>query len=644
MKKKKNLVQKGLSCIRDGLKSLGGFFFEDDAGYEEEDENMRTTANSGIVNETVKFSEQVLDEFRKDVGKYRAETGGMLASSEDKNIIDKCYFDTHSSNTPGTFYYDVKSMSAVFRDWKSKGYTTNGIYHSHPRGATQPSYHDISTALLHIDFFDLDYFYLPIFQPERRGFYEMYFYVVRKMDDTLVVNLDYVLRATEEGYVYAPFHAWKRNYPISQLRSYRNTIDNSQKAISKTRERNVAESRIFTVPDVKAAVKEKEAISVEDIARTNDADRRGSNMTTDSKVKVMDGEKKIPTDEYFKKVLALYPSKVLDKVIVCIGTGGARSFLENCARSGFRNYVLIDADVVSPSNIATQGVFISEIGRKKIEVTRDRIMDINPDATVVCVDKFLDDSMSDEEFKGYMDKFPRRESKDYLILGCTDNFEAQKRSSLLALKYGTPYLAAMMYEGGAAAEIIFVYPGVTESCPRCLLRDRFEKYENGFVNNVDSSACPIFATERMNALKGYIALMLLMYNEDPANPFSRMLDDVKDRNFVEIRLNPFLKDSKLGIGLFDKVFADASRYVYFDETIWVPQHPDRLEFGSEPCRLCGGTGELRHLQYKWKQTDTRSVRFDIRSSAKSPEQVRFERTIAKMTELPKAAGSFETKV
>ena len=70
MKKKKNLVQKGLSCIRDGLKSLGGFFFEDDAGYEEEDENMRTTANSGIVNETVKFSEQVLDEFRKDVGKY----------------------------------------------------------------------------------------------------------------------------------------------------------------------------------------------------------------------------------------------------------------------------------------------------------------------------------------------------------------------------------------------------------------------------------------------------------------------------------------------------------------------------------------------------------------------------------------------
>jgi len=243
-----------------------------------------------------------------------------------------------------------------------------------------------------------------------------------------------------------------------------------------------------------------------------------------------------------------------------------------------------------------------------------------------------------------MDRFPNKRPTDYLILGCTDNFEAQKRSSLLALKYGAPYLAAMMYEGGAAAEIIFVYPGVTESCPRCLLRDRFEKYENGFKNDVDSSACPIFATERMNSLKGYIALMLLMYHEDPANPYSNMLDDVKGRNFVEIRLNPHLKDSKLGIGLFDKVFADASRYVYFDETLWVPQHPDRPEFGSEPCRLCGGTGNLKMLRYKWGQTDTRKIHFDHVPASKSATQMKLEHAMAGLNVLPKAVGSFEAKV
>lgn len=495
------------------------------------------------------FTREVLDRFRKDVGRLPAETGGMLASTGEEGIIDRCYFDRHSRNTPGTFYYDVESMSEKFREWKEKGYITNGIYHSHPTGAIRPSYHDVSSALLHLDFFRLDYFYLPIFQPQPQGRYTLYFYVARREKEKLRVGLESVIRAEEEGYGYPPFRSWQREYSIQDLRAY---LGSREKAPEQT--------------DQMA--------------------------------------------DFFGKTAKLYPQKVLDKVIVCVGTGGARSFLENCARSGFRNYVLMDADVVSASNVATQGVFVSEIGKKKVEVIRDRILDINPRARVVCVDRFLDDNMSDREFKSCLDSFPGKAPTDYLILGCTDNFEAQKRSSLLALKYGTPYLAAMMYKGGAAAELIFVYPGVTESCPRCLLRDRFEKYERGFQNDVSSDACPIFATERMNALKGYLALMLLMYREAPGSPFDRMLDEVKDRNFVEIRLTPHLKDSELGIGIFDRVLAGAERYTYMDETLWIPQHPDRPEFGEKPCLLCGGTGDLRSLQSKWKWIDTRDIRFE----------------------------------
>lgn len=593
------------------------------------------TMYNGVADKTVRFSERVLDEFRKDVGRFKAETGGMLASSKDECVIDRCHFDTHSQNTPGTFYYDVDSLSRVFWDWKSKGYVTNGIYHSHPEGVTLPSYHDISSALLHIDFFKLEYFYLPIFQPDCRGLYTMYFYVIRKVRDNLEVYLAYVLEAAQNGYTYIPFRAWKRRYSIRQLKAYRESVDRAEKA-GKTKaaaavsENKMAQKKVARIPNI-------------EINRSATVQKGEHVATVNSQIHSESGAK-LPVQEYFRKVSSLYPDKVLDKVIVCVGTGGARSFLENCARSGFRNYVLIDADIVSPSNVATQGVFISEMGKKKVEVIRDRILDINPAATVVCVDRFLDDNMSDEEFRGYMDRFRNKRPADYLILGCTDNFEAQKRSSFLALKYGIPYLAAMMYEGGAAAEIIFVYPGVTESCPRCLLRNRFEKYESGFRNDVDSSSCPIFATERMNSLKGYIALMLLMYHEDPANPLSRMLDDVKDRNFVEIRLNPYLKDSKLGIGLFDRVFADASRYVYFDETLWVPQHPDRPEFGAEPCRLCGGTGDLKRLRYKWGQTDTRSIRFDNMPVARSAAQMKLEHAIAVLDKLPEAAGSFVAKV
>ena len=464
-------------------------------------------------------------------------------------------------------------MSEVFRAWRDNGFETNGIYHSHPTGCIRPSYHDISTALLHLRFFELDYFYLPIIQNERRGFYTLYFYVVRQDGDCLKVNLEYVLKANEDGYVYASFKKWSQDYSIKQLDTYRDGINRQEERRAAAEEKKV---------EVNTAV------------------------STDTKEEAT-MRKVRESSTYFTKVQALYPDHVLDKVIICIGTGGARSALENFARSGFRNYILMDADIVSPSNVATQGVFISEMGKKKVEVIRQRILDINPDAKVVCVDRFLDDNMSDEEFKSYMDMFPGRKPTDYLILGCTDNFEAQKRSSILALKYGTPYLAAMMYKAGAAAELIFVYPGVTESCPRCLLGSRFEKYENGFENDVDSSACTIFATERMNALKGYIALMLLMYHEVPGNAFSDMLDYVKDRNFVQIRLNPNVKDV-LGIGIFDRVFTGAERYTFMDETVWVPQKPDHPSNGYETCKLCGGTGHLEDLYMRWP--DTRNINME----------------------------------
>ena len=515
---------------------------------------------------SITFAKGLLDSLRGNVGAYPAETGGLLGSVRDPNRIDLFCFDKHSKNTSGTFYYDVEYLSSVFRNWKSKGYITNGIIHSHPAGAIRPSYHDISTALLHLEFFKIDYFYLPIVQPNANGLYQLLFYVVRRKGQMLEVNLEYVIRATAIGYDYEPHSKYCQCYPIQELREYRNSVDRPKAARKTSIEIVKNTTKPFTKPD------------------------------------------------YFSKVRSLYPDNVLDKVLVCVGTGGARSFLENMARSGFRNYVLIDADVVSPTNIATQAVYISEMGKKKVEVIRDRILDINPEAKVICVDRFLNPKMSDNEFKGYLDLFPGKSAKDYLILGCTDNFFAQTRSALLALKYGIPYLAAMMYEGGSAAEVIFVYPGVTESCPRCLLRDRFEKYEKGFVNDVDSSSCPIFATERMNALKGYIALMMLMYHEAPESPYNNMLDEVKNRNFVEIRMNPYLKESKLGIGLFDRVFEGASQYTFMDETLWIPQHPDRPEFGEEPCKLCGGTGDLRHLQDKWRDSNTAILNFDYQSS------------------------------
>lgn len=316
-----------------------------------------------------------------------------------------------------------------------------------------------------------------------------------------------------------------------------------------------------------------------------------------------------PIDAYFQRLNGLYPEHVLNKVIVGIGVGGARTVYENLARNGFRNFILIDGDTISPSNVATQGVFISEMGLYKPEAIRNRILDINPGAHVVCANRFLDDSVSDDDFVNLMNNFPDKRPVDFLILGCTDSFEANTRAALLSLKYGTPYIGAGVYQGGLAAEVTFHYPGITPSCPRCLLRDRFEAYESGYKNDVTSVGCSSFVTERVNTLIGQLCLMLMMYQEAPESPYNTMLDEIANRNFVWMRMSPYLGTSELGIRFFDRVFSDSniSRYTFMDETLWIPQYPDSPEYGEEPCKLCSGSGDLRDLYMKWP--DTRKVSF-----------------------------------
>ena len=122
-----------------------------------------------------------------------------------------------------------------------------------------------------------------------------------------------------------------------------------------------------------------------------------------------------------------------------------------------------------------------------------------------------------------------------------------------------------------------------------------------------SENCDPFSTERLNSELGKISIMMLMYGEAPNSPYNKMLDDVKDRNFVWIRNTPYLNESDLKIGLFDRVFGsdEVKKYTFSDETLWIPQHPNSPKFGEKTCKLCGGTGDLRKLQNKL--IDTRKV-------------------------------------
>ena len=78
---------------------------------------------------------------------------------------------------------------------------------------------------------------------------------------------------------------------------------------------------------------------------------------------------------------------------VCVlGLGGVgSSCVEALARGGVGRFLLVDQDIVQPSNINRQAIaFESTVGRPKIEVMAGMVQDIDPDADVLGYKYFLD--------------------------------------------------------------------------------------------------------------------------------------------------------------------------------------------------------------------------------------------------------------
>ena len=76
--------------------------------------------------------------------------------------------------------------------------------------------------------------------------------------------------------------------------------------------------------------------------------------------------------------------KLKNSKVIIYGLGGVGSFAcEAIARAGVGHIVLVDIDVYDISNINRQlGALHSTIGRRKVDVMRERILDINPECIV----------------------------------------------------------------------------------------------------------------------------------------------------------------------------------------------------------------------------------------------------------------------
>ena len=90
--------------------------------------------------------------------------------------------------------------------------------------------------------------------------------------------------------------------------------------------------------------------------------------------------------------------------VAVFGIGGVGSYVvEALARAGVGNLTLVDHDEVSLTNLNRQLVALrSTMGKKKVSVAKERIMDINQDAIVHTYDTFFyADTAQLFDFSGY---------------------------------------------------------------------------------------------------------------------------------------------------------------------------------------------------------------------------------------------------
>ena len=127
-------------------------------------------------------------------------------------------------------------------------------------------------------------------------------------------------------------------------------------------------------------------------------------------------------------------NKLQNSKVVVFGIGGVGSYVvEGLARAGIGEFILIDKDIVDETNINRQIIATTKtIGKPKVEVSKQRIIEINPNAKVETYKEFFM-----PESKDFFD-----ETIDYVV-DCVDTITAKIEIIVRAKKHNIPVISSM---------------------------------------------------------------------------------------------------------------------------------------------------------------------------------------------------------
>lgn len=147
----------------------------------------------------------------------------------------------------------------------------------------------------------------------------------------------------------------------------------------------------------------------------------------------------MPIKEEFSRTAYIYGEDAIDKLkksrVAVFGVGGVGGYIcEALCRAGVGSIDIFDRDSVSFSNINRQIIALhSTVGRAKVDVMKERMLDINPDCNITAHNVFYLPENADEfDLSNY----------DY-IADAVDTVAAKLEIAEQAYKLGIPVISAM---------------------------------------------------------------------------------------------------------------------------------------------------------------------------------------------------------
>ena len=558
----------------------------------------KATVNSA---ESMVMTEDVVAGIKAFIGDYPAERGGLLGSNKPGTIT---HFvpDPTARCTAGAYDPDIEAMNRQIKVWKEEGLTFCGFVHSHPAGVTRLSSYDIWYAgeILAV-FKKLDRLCLPI--------------VMTVPDTGKFKLLSYIATPGEEDR--KRVEITEAELTIMEAGNIRSTESPTRAAV-----KSVADNgRRAGTPSIQYFGNFPKSFV---LTRENDGNELQSRGRDRCEAEADQGARE-KAGRYLDRMKGAFDLERLDRVrAIVIGTGGGQSLVRNMARMGIGEFVLIDPDLVSESNVASQQARPSAIGQPKVAALANDIVELNPAAAALAITDRIE-HISDEQFNSLMRRPMRFKFGQFgrapvsglsalphqpdciLLLVLTDNFEAQGRGHRLGLHFGLPTICAQEYKDGLGAEVTYTIPGVTPACHRCITASRYKAYlEEGFTNDVTSHGAPIFAAEFLNAALGHIVLAVVHHGS--SHPlWGSVVQRLGEKNLMRMRMHPDF-DLRFGntFARRHEGAAGQANLVMLD-SLFLGQTPDCGQSPSRPvCPDCGGTGNL--LDAKGTFRDTRVMR------------------------------------